>query len=72
MTEDDLALLTVSENKRVELTYVDGGTVIGEVAWVTADDVILDAVLQPDGTLSYVSALSVKFSEIAAVRVVNE
>ena len=71
MTEHDLAVLKASENKRVEVVCVDGATVIGEVAWVTADDVVLDAVQQPDGTISSASALSVKFSEIAAVRAVT-
>ena len=71
MTEHDLAILKASENKRVELTCVDGATVIGEVTWVTAADVLLDAVQQPDGTVSSASTLSVTFSEIVAVRAVD-
>jgi hypothetical protein len=72
MTEYDLALLRANERKRVELTCVDGETVIGEIVWVAADDVLLDAVEQPDGTVSSASVLSVRFSEIAAVRALNE
>ncbi len=57
MTEHDLAVLNASKNKRVELTCIDGDTVIGEVMWVTPDDVVLDAVQQPDGTVSSASVL---------------
>ena len=72
MTERDLAVLRASVEKRVEVTCVDGETVAGEVVMVCDDDVLLDAVRQPDGTVSSAEVLSVMFSEIAAVRAVSE
>lgn len=68
MTEHDLAALKTNINKRVELTCVDGETIVGEVVMVSASDVLLDAVRRSDGAESSAFVLSVKFTEIASVR----
>ena len=70
MTEHDLALLKASE--RVELICLDGETIVGDVVMVSAEDVLLDAVRQSDGTESSASVLSVTLAEIASVRSVSE
>ena len=72
MTDRDLVILRANVDKRVEVICVDGETVAGEVVMVTDDDVLLDAVREPDGTTSSAEVLSVKFSEIAAVRAVTD
>ena len=68
MTAHDLAVLNASIGKRVKLTCVDGDTIIGEVVMVSAEDVLLDAVRQPDGTESSATVLSVRLPEIASVQ----
>jgi small nuclear ribonucleoprotein (snRNP)-like protein len=68
VTDNDLATLNASIDKRVELTCTDGAIVIGDVIWVSPDDVLLDAVQQNDGTISSATVLAVSFDEIAAVR----
>ena len=79
MTEHDLATLKANVHqrkanvhKRVELICFDGETVEGEVVTVGDDDVLVDAVRRLDGTVSSAEVLAVKFSEIEAVRIVNE
>jgi hypothetical protein len=71
MTERDLAILKANVDKRVELICLDGETIGGEVVMLGDDDVLLDAVRRPDGTVSSAELLSVKFLEIAAVRAAN-
>jgi len=71
MTDHDLAILKASTTKRVEVTCLDGEIVVGELVMVSAEDVLLDAVVQPDGTESSSSVLSVGLSEIASVRVID-
>ena len=71
MTDRDLAILKTSIAKRIELTCLDGEIVVGELVMVSAEDVLVDAVLQPDGTESSSSVLSVSLREIASVRVID-
>lgn len=70
MTEEDLALLKARTNMRVELTCVDGQIIVGEV-FMVSNDVLLDGLLQPDGSVSYAKALSLQFAEIASVKAVD-
>jgi hypothetical protein len=69
VTEAALAFLKANIGRRVEVTCVDGEIVVGEVVMVSADDVLLDAIRQSDGTESSASVLSLQFGEIALVRI---
>ena len=72
MTDDDLAVLKANTDKRVAVTCRDGEIVIGAVVMVSVEDVLLDDILQPDGSTTMETVLSVPFSEIASVRPADE
>jgi len=54
------------------LICVDGETITGDIVMVSAEDVLLDAVRQPDGTESSASVLSINLTEIASVLPVSQ
>jgi hypothetical protein len=68
VTEAALAFLRANIGRRVEVTCVDGEIVVGEVVMVSADDVLLEAIRQRNGTDTSAYVLSLQFGEIASVR----